>query len=194
MKKILIVEDELIVAENIAAILENEGFSVCGIADNAEDAIKLVKEHSPSLLICDIYIKGKLNGIELNKELRRIANVPIIYLTAYGDKGTIESASETEPIAYLVKPFTEKQLLATVNIVLLSLKEEQEKLPPPTKREAEIVALLAKGYGSKKIAEQLYLSELTVQTHRRNLMQKYNTNSSNELVALAIKQGWIKIL
>lgn len=190
--KILIVEDELIVAENIATILENAGYEVSGMADNADEAIKLVKEHSPTLLICDIYIKGSLNGIELNKELKSVSNFPVIYLTAYGDKKTIESASETEPIAYLVKPFTEKQLLATVNMVMLTLKDQPEKLPPPTKRETEIVTMLAKGYGSKKIAEELFLSELTVQTHRRNLMQKYNTNSSNELVALAIKQGWIR--
>jgi DNA-binding CsgD family transcriptional regulator len=94
----------------------------------------------------------------------------------------------------LVKPYTEKQVLATLQIVLNSkVIDDTKSVPKPTAREAEVLIWLAKGYSSKQIAQTLNLSEHTIQTHRKNMMNRYETTSSSELIALAIKQKWIKL-
>ncbi len=195
--EILIVEDEMIVAENIATILENEGYHICGISAEGKEALEVIQHRKPSLVICDIQIKGELNGIELARKLKDFYEVPFLYLTAFADENTLRQAASTKPTAYLVKPFTEKQLVTAVNMALLEnfvgdpLNQGIE--PPPTKRETEILSLMAMGKSSKQIAEILVLSEHTIQTHRKNLIQKYQVNNSSELIMLAVKKKWIKI-
>lgn len=196
MRKILIVEDEFIVAENIEAILEKEGYEVCGIAGSAEDALKLVQKEKPGLVICDIFIRGNVNGIELAKEFSKQLPIPFIYLTAFADQQTLQKASQTNPLAYLVKPFTEKQLLAAVSMAIITHygnEADRKIVVTPTNREIEILNLLAKGYSSKQMASQLSVSEHTIQTHRRNLMKKYSAYSSSELIALAARHRWISL-
>jgi len=191
--KVLIVEDDLLVAENISAILEQQQYTVCGIAVEATEALALFKEHKPHLVLCDIYIKGKKNGIALIKELTAMASVPFLFITAFADQETVKQAVDTRPSAYLVKPFTEKQLMAAVNVAVLTFYKEgvKEQPPPPSARELEILKLVAQGKSSKQIADTLSISVLTVQTHRRNLMNRYQTLSSSELIALASKYKWI---
>jgi DNA-binding NarL/FixJ family response regulator len=192
--KMLIIEDELIVAENIAAILEQEGYSIAGIADRSTTALALFKETKPHLIICDIHIKGKLNGIETAKAITAIEPVPFLYLTAYADEATLSQAAATDFEAYLLKPFVPAQLTVAVKLALERFYTKHTpklKLTLPGKRELEILELVASGKSSGEIAEQLFLSIHTVNTHRKNLMNKYDAQSSAELIALAIKQGWI---
>lgn len=194
MKRILIVEDELVVAENIAAILENEGFFITGIVDNADEALELINTDNLNLVICDVFIKGNKTGIELVKEFSKRISIPFLYITAFSDQRTIQQAGATRPSSFLVKPFTERQLIAAVYMALM----EQDavingSVTPPTKREVEILERVAKGQSSKQIAMALFLSEYTVRTHRRNLMNKYNVLSSSELIALAAKNKWISL-
>jgi DNA-binding NarL/FixJ family response regulator len=193
MKKILIVEDELLTAEHIAEILEGEGYNVCGTAQNRIETLDLFKTHAPDLIIFDVFIKDKVTGIELAREISGMSAVPFIYLTAFADSNTLRQASETSAAAYLIKPFTAKQLLATVEMVLLSADGATDAPPAPTKREKEVLELLAKGKTSRQIAQILSISEMTVQTHRKNMMSRYNTFSSNELIAIASKYQWIKL-
>lgn len=193
-KKILIIEDELIVAENIAAVLEAQGYSIAGIADRSTTALALFRETKPHLIICDIHIKGKLNGIETAKAITALEPVPFLYLTAYADEVTLNEAATTDFEAYLLKPFIPAQLTVAVKLAFerFYIKHPQRvKLVPPGKRELEILELVASGKSSGEIAEQLFLSIHTVNTHRKNLMNKYDAQSSAELIALAIKQGWI---
>lgn len=193
-KKILIIEDELIVAENIAAVLENQGYSIAGIADRASTALSLFKATKPHLVICDIHIKGKLNGIETAKAITAIEPIPFLYLTAYADEITLQEAATTDFEAYLLKPFVAAQLTVAVKLALerfYAKHPQRPKLVLPGKRELEILELIAAGKSSAEIAEQLYLSIHTINTHRKNLMNKYDAQSSAELIALALKQGWI---
>lgn len=198
MRSILIVEDELIVANNIAEIVSaNLEMAICGIVTNAVDALKVVKVQNPTLIICDIAIKGEINGIELMQLISQFSYVPFLYLTAFSDKSTLIAAAATNPSAFLVKPFTQQQLLAAINMAFLPSAQEFEMKTrgleaPPTKRETEILGLLAKGENTKSIADMLDLSDLTVQTHRKNLIVKYGVRSMNELVAKAIRNNWIR--
>ena len=122
--------------------------------------------------------------------------IPFFYLTALSDKQTVLDASSTNPSAYLVKPFTERQLLATIELTLLSFSQtkvldENGLESKPTKRQMQVLKLLASGKTSKKMADQLNISDLTVQTHRRNLLSRFKVNSMNELIAIALKKKWI---
>lgn len=194
MKSVLIIEDELLVAQNIEAILEDNGFIVTGIATEVASAKNLIAHKRPDVILCDIYLKGTETGIDFAEYiLNSSLDIPIVFLTAFADTHTIKRASAAQPVAYLVKPFTDKQLVATLRLVTTSEPDKNIVVPEPSPREKEILNWLAKGNTSKQIAQSLNLSEHTVQTHRKNLMNRYNTTSSTELIALAIKLKWIKL-
>lgn len=194
--KILVVEDELVTADNVAAILSQAGHDVCGIAQDAGEAIQIFQQCVPDLVICDVRLQGDSDGITFQKEAVSLKPVPFIYLTAFTDKTTVTRAAETAPMAYLVKPFTEQQLLAAVSLAEIKITQQREQtavLPPPSKRELEVLERIARGLSSKQIADQLFISDFTVQTHRKNLLERYGTPSSIELVMLALRQGWIRL-
>ncbi len=114
-KTVLIVEDEFIVADDIKLTLQNAGYTVCGIADNVMEAREIIQSKKPSLVLLDIHLKGKLNGIELAKELRE-QNIAFAYLSANSNQKILEEAKATEPYGFLVKPFREKDLLVMLDI------------------------------------------------------------------------------
>lgn len=191
---ILIIEDELIVAENIAHILEQAGYQVAGISDNADEALYLFSKKKPHLVVCDIHIRGHRDGIEAAKAFYAIEPVPFLYLTAYADDATLKQAAETDFDAYLLKPFVPAQLTVAIKLALDKFYGEGNQPAPashPGKRETEILQLIAAGKSSAEIADQLHLSIHTVNTHRKNLLNKYDVQSSSELIAFAIKQRWI---
>ncbi len=103
---VMIVEDEAIVAMDLAAGLEREGYRVAGIADNASDALELFRGSDPDILLMDISIIGEKDGIATAGELLQQKRLPVIYLTALTDADTIERAKHTHPSAFLTKPYT----------------------------------------------------------------------------------------
>lgn len=111
---ILIVEDEPLIADDIAETLEANGFTVCDIVDEAEEALNAVAKYSPDLALLDINIEGDQDGISLAEQL----SIPFIFLTSYYDKATLERAGKTNPSGYLVKPFQENDLIANVELGL----------------------------------------------------------------------------
>lgn len=190
---ILVLEDEMIVAANIAAILKNIGDFSVHITNNLDEVIQIVSQVKIDIIISDINLNDNRNGIEIVKCLQQKYWIPVIYLTAYSDESYIEAALLTEPISYLIKPFTTRQLEVAVNIAMkvIDAKTISPNYIKPSDREIEILTLLCTGLNSKAIADSLYLSEHTVKTHRKNLMKKYNMKSSSELIALASKLKWV---
>jgi signal transduction histidine kinase len=116
--KILIVEDEIIIANNIAEILEGIGYEVVDIAPTATKAIFSFAKHDPDLVLMDIKLKEKETGIDVAKKIRKISKVPIIFLTANGDEKTINAALETGPYGYILKPVREKELVINIELAL----------------------------------------------------------------------------
>lgn len=114
-KKILIVEDEFIVANNLRMILEEGGYTINGIAASAREAREHMQQHKPDLVLLDIKLKGKLSGIDIARELRA-GHIPFIYLSAYANQAILEEAKTTEPYGFLVKPVREKDLLVALEI------------------------------------------------------------------------------
>ena len=97
MKNILVVEDESIVSKDIQLSLKRLGYNICGASATGEEAVYKAKETNPDLILMDIMLKGKLNGIEAAHIIREEMDVPIIYLTAYADESTLSKAKITEP-------------------------------------------------------------------------------------------------
>jgi len=124
--KILIVEDERIVAEDIKASLHNLGYIVSGLVPSGEEAILSVGKVPPDIILMDIMLRGPLTGIETAEKLRADYNIPIIYLTAYADSNTLDSAKRTEPFGYILKPFSDKELQSTIEMALYKYSLELE--------------------------------------------------------------------
>ena len=108
--KILIVEDDFIVAIDLKMHLENMGCSVLDITDNGLDALKKTRESNPDLILMDIHLKGDIDGIDTAQKIIDLYNVPVIYVTGYNDKNTIKRANITGPFGYIVKPFEDKEI------------------------------------------------------------------------------------
>ncbi|MDX1941558.1 MAG: sigma-54 dependent transcriptional regulator [Saprospiraceae bacterium] len=113
--KILIVEDEFIVANDLRFMLERAGYIVCGIADSVPEARIIINKEKPDLILLDIQLKGQLNGIDLAKQLKE-EQIAFVYLSANSNQRILEAAKATEPYGFLVKPFREKDVLVTLEI------------------------------------------------------------------------------
>lgn len=114
-KKILIVEDEFIVANDLSIMLEAAGYDVCDIADSVEEAREIMVRQEPHLVLLDIHLKGKLTGIDLAKQLRD-EQIAFVYLSANSNHKVLEEAKATEPYGFMVKPFREKDVLVSLEI------------------------------------------------------------------------------
>ena len=127
---ILIVEDELLIAKSIAKKLNKLGYNIANIVASGTEAIEYVSKASLDLILMDIAIKGKIDGIEAAKIIQQTANVPIIFLTAYANDETIERASKTGCYGYLIKPFRDRELQAMIQVTLSRFQQSipQEEL------------------------------------------------------------------
>src|SRR5688500_4756291 len=114
-KRVLIVEDEFIVANDLRLILIRAGYNVTGIAASVEEANEHLQQHIPDLVILDIRLEGKLSGIDFARKLRA-ENIAFIYLSAYANQQILEEAKTTEPYGFLVKPFRDQDLLVALDI------------------------------------------------------------------------------
>tara|TARA_R110002020_G_scaffold20952_3_gene70839 strand:+ start:1015 stop:1761 length:747 start_codon:yes stop_codon:yes gene_type:complete len=124
MTKILIVEDDMIIGANISLQLTNLGYEVTGIVSRGEEAVAQVKDYAPDILLMDINLKGKLNGIETAKAIQKSNDIPLVYLTANADEATFVKARETHPHAFISKPFNALDLQRTIALVAERLKDK----------------------------------------------------------------------
>jgi signal transduction histidine kinase len=115
---ILIVEDELLIAKNLSYKLEKLGYEVAGIVSSGHDAIERANELKPDLILMDIVIKGEIDGIETAAKIHQKLDIPVIYTTAYADEETLHRAEETGSYGYVLKPFKERELHASIKIAL----------------------------------------------------------------------------
>ena len=115
---ILIVEDESIVALDLAAGLERDGYNVVGIADNAEEAISIFRENDVDIALMDINIIGDKDGVDTAYELLKIKQVPVIYLTAFTDAKTINRVKNTHPAAFLTKPYNISNVRIAIELAI----------------------------------------------------------------------------
>lgn len=132
--KILIVEDESIVAKDIQNILKGLGYNVVSIVSTGEKALSEVEKHMPNLVLMDIMLKGDMTGIQSAEIIRERYDIPVVFLTAYADENTIEKAKSAIPYGYIIKPFKEKELETTIEMAInkhindMEMKKERDLL------------------------------------------------------------------
>lgn len=125
--KILIVEDEMLIAANIANQLEAFGYEVIGIIPRGEEAVKVVQNEKPDLVLMDINLKGDIDGIETAKRLQQEEQIPIIYLTANSDDEHFNRAKATNPYAFLSKPFKRLDLQRALELASVRILQENNE-------------------------------------------------------------------
>ncbi|MDF1697019.1 MAG: response regulator [Saprospiraceae bacterium] len=125
--KILIVEDEIIISDDIQMMLEENGYDVVEQATDYDEAIYAIDHDRPDLILLDISLKGEKTGIDIGHYINKKNPVPFIYTSALVDEKTIEGAKKTKPASYLVKPFKKEQLVTAIEIAMASFSKPAER-------------------------------------------------------------------
>jgi two-component system, response regulator PdtaR len=125
--RLMVVEDEYVIAEELKSHLENLGYVVSSLAASGEEAIQQAEAARPDLILMDICLQGAMDGIEAADQIHKHLDVPVIYLTANSGKEILNRARITEPFGYLLKPFREQELQACIEIALYKAKMEHER-------------------------------------------------------------------
>jgi two-component system response regulator NreC len=208
--RILLVDDHTVVRQGLRALLEDEpDFTVVGEAGSGLEAIRLVNKLQPEILVLDIMMED-ISGIEVARQVREnFPRMAIVILSMYGDKGHVLEALQSGAQAYLVKKSAASELVQAVRQVLVGRRylgtsvsdvvvdaylEKAEAGPADpydslSSREREVLHLAAHGYTNAEIAEHLFISRRTVETHRANAMRKLNLSNQTDLLRYALQRG-----
>ena len=187
--KIGVVEDEAVIAEHICETLEALGYLTTGPALNYTEAIEMILDEEPDLLLLDIQLAGRKDGIDVARKVRETVDIPFIFLTANADAATIERAKEVNPPAYLVKPFNKEGLFASIEICLAnaSAKKMADPSEKPNSEDEQFVikdALFLKDgacYRKIRFADILYLKS-------DHVYVEVHTRGKNVLVRTSMKE------
>jgi DNA-binding NarL/FixJ family response regulator len=213
--RILLADDHDLVREGTKELLEREeDFQVVAEAGDGEEAVRLALEHHPDVALMDIAMPG-LNGIEATKQIKTAApSVAVLILTAYDDEEYIFPLLEAGAAGYLLKNVRAHDLVAAVRSVHAGEsvlhpavarkvidcfaprgKESHEliEMNQVTERELEVLRLAARGMSNRDIADHLYLSTRTVQTHLSAIFSKMEVGSRTEAVVKALREGWLTL-
>lgn len=195
--RILIVEDEPLIAADIAASIEEMDFIATGIAFSVDTALEELKNNTPDIVLLDIQLNKGQEGIEIAQVINEKYGLPFIYLTSFSDKRTLQDAKTTEPYGYVVKPFNEAGLYAAIEIALYNhTQKNKSKFPelllerinkqladPFTDREFEVLQLIYNGNTNNQIAEKLFISINTVKKRINAAYLKMDTTSRTAALA-----------
>ena len=183
--KILLVEDEVLVAEDIAADLMEYGFNVVDMVISGEECLQKHEQHNPDVVIMDINIKGKIDGIETAKLLNEKKVVPIVYLTANSDLTTMQRVLDTFPAAFISKPYTKVDLIMAIELAFNSFNLKNQY---SSKQEISdsIFIKTTNQYKKIKFTDILYIeaagSYSTVRTRIEELAVSYNLSHFEKII------------
>ena len=193
----MIVEDEPVIAENIAYYLNNHDFKVCGIAYDSEEAIMFLENGSPDAIVLDINLESDMNGLDIAAYVNSNCPIPFVLLTSYADKETIEKAKKVKPWGYIVKPFNEETLLASLEMAISNFAQTHNRnqpepgleklnkhlLSPLSEREFEVLKLIYEGKTNQQVADQIFVSINTVKKHINSSYLKLDVLSRTTAIA-----------
>ena len=204
LTKVFIVDDHYMIIEGIRSLLQNEkSIEWLGHAGNAASCMAFLRHQQPDVILMDINLPDK-SGIQLCKEvLEKYPLINIIGLSTYNQQSFIEKMIGHGASGYVLKNATQEELMEAIHIVMkgkqyLSFeasqslrKHESDEGPILTRREKEVLELITSGLTNNEIAEKLFISSTTVDTHRKNLLAKFNAKNTAELVKLAVQGGFL---
>lgn len=193
----LIVEDEPLVAEDIASCIESLGYEAGYICYSGKEAIAQIEANEFDFALLDITLSDEIDGIRVAQLFRERQKAPFLYLTSHSDKGTLERAKSTMPSGYLLKPFDENDLSTALEIAIynhfhqgehahsreFSLELINQKLATAlSQKEFDIIAQLKQGKTNKEIAKALFVSVNTVKTHLNRIYPKLDATNRTEVL------------
>jgi len=188
---ILIIEDDILLSEELSLIISENNLSNIQKAYTSKTATELICKQEFDCIFCDINLNEDITGLDIVEEYKLWEKSQIIFLTAYNDLNTLERISKMPDVTFLNKPFNDKQILSTINILLCKKKACNDKQSTNvnfTKRESEIAQLIGKGMSNREIAELLNISRFTADNHRKNIYKKAGVSSACELLNFLINR------
>ena len=198
---IFIVDDHYMVIEGIRSLLQNESnIEWMGHATNAVSCLSFLKLHEPDVILMDVNLPD-MSGIDLCKEVKQLhPSMFVLGLSTFNQQAVIQDMMESGASGYVLKNATKEELLEAISTVLkgkkyfsfetaLALRESKQKQPLITRREKEVLQLIAEGLTNGEISEKLFISVPTVNTHRKSLLEKFEVKNTAALIGKAIKGG-----
>lgn len=196
MGRILIVDDNETLVMELEEFIPTIGYEVTGTADCAKDAIFMAKKCRPDLVLMDIKLRGKRDGIEAANIIKSKMGVDIIFISGFAEEELLDRAKVIEPLAYLYKPFSENQIFATLKMAFHKIKqknvckdlftESTNSYQNFTATEIHISELLKQGKVTKEIGDLLNVSPATVIWHRKNIRKKLNISNTKKCLLQAL--------
>lgn len=193
--RVLVVEDEPLIAEDIRETLDNIDFQVSGVAYNSDSALNQLATNTPDIVILDVNLGSEKDGIEIAEIINEKYRIPFIYLTSYADRATIDRAKHTRPMGYVVKPFDEKDLFTTLEIAVFNFNQKQPAiefnlnkinhrlLSKLTQKEFEILTSIFEGKTNRQMSEEHFISLNTIKTHIKKIYDKLDVNTRTMAIA-----------
>ena len=198
-QKILIVEDEPLIAEDLSMIIQKAGYQVVGVANDSGTALDYLHNRNPDLALLDIALNSGLTGIEIGEIINEKYEIPFIFITSFSDKHTLEKVKYLYPDGYIVKPFKKKDILVNVEIALHRSKKKaksvyrtieelneisNQKISP---KEYEILLDLIKGKSNQELCDLHFISMNTVKTHLKRIFSKLDIKTRIQAVAIMMR-------
>ena len=203
MTKIFIVDDHYMVIEGIRSLLQNErSIEWMGHATNAASCLAFLNKQLPDVILMDINLPD-INGIDLCKEVKtKYPSVFIIGLSTFNQQSFIQKMMDNGASGYLLKNATQEEITSAIETVMKgktylseeasnTLRKENGTHIVLTRREKEVLELIADGMTNAEIAQKLFVSVTTVDTHRKNLLAKFDTKNTAALIKIAVSQGYL---
>jgi len=200
---VFIVDDHYIVIEGIASLLKNEReIEWMGHATNAASCLSFLKMQQPDVILMDINLPDA-SGIDLCQQVKALyPSIAVIGLSTFNQQTIIRNMIDNGASGYILKNATREELLEAINTVLsgkdylsaeanLALRKNEAVMPPISRREKEVLQLIADGLTNVEVAEKLFISIPTVNTHRKSLLEKLEAKNTATLIGRAIKMGLI---
>ena len=202
---IILADDHSILRYGLRQFLSSAGdITIVGEASTGRECIRLFREQSPDVSVIDIGMP-QMDGIEAAQSIRDIdGNAKIIFLSMHSDKRTLQKARAVDANGYLSKNVDKQTILEAIRAVqngknifddMMPESNQNNAIPSAmdniTKRESEIISLVVEGYSSPEIADKLFISRRTVDTHRNNIMQKLEVSNTASLVRLALQNNLV---
>jgi DNA-binding NarL/FixJ family response regulator len=205
--KVFIIDDHPMVIAGLNSLLSRlENIEMAGAVSNAFDAIPFLKKNQIDVILLDINLPD-ISGIDLCKKIHKeFPEIKILGISTFSERSYISRMIENGASGYLIKSASGDEIAEAIDTVLkgkmyLSVSMEHiakplsilpsDNLPALTKREKEILQLISEGLTNHQIAEKLFISPLTVDSHRKNLLTKLNVNNTASLIKLAVQNGLI---
>ncbi len=198
---VFVVDDHYMVIEGIRSLLQNEKtLDWMGHATNAESCLSFLKLHEPDVILMDVNLPDK-SGIDLCKEVKQLyPSVAVLGLSTFNQQAIIKNMMDNGALGYVLKNATKEELMEAISSVLKgktyyslevlsSLRQPEPNQLLITRREKEVLLLIAEGLTNAEISEKLFISIPTVNTHRKSLLEKFEVKNTAMLIGKAIKLG-----